>query len=103
MRWACTEVMCVHRAALTNTTSTNRFVASAVDGGVHASCEEPALWRRIASATQLSAEQRADIVQLWRTFRWRPSQTRLCARPGRACFLGSLDTFYRRGAWLSAA
>lgn len=64
---------CGRRAALTNTTSVNRFVASAVEGGAQMGSEEPALWRRVAAAIQLTPAQRADIVQLWRTFRRRPS------------------------------
>ena len=63
---------CSRRAALTNTTSVNRFVASAVDGGAQMGSEEPALWRRVAAAIQLTPPQRADIVQLWRAFRWAP-------------------------------
>ena len=79
---------CLHRAALTNTTSVNRFVASAVEGGAQMGSEEPALWRRVAAAIQLTPAQRADIVQLWRAFRWRPPpRCRVFSwtQPGRTC------------------
>ena len=59
------------RAALTNTTSVNRFMATAVveDMRVPLGREGPAMWRKVAEAIQLTREQRAEIVELWRTFR----------------------------------
>ena len=59
------------RAALTNATSVNRFVATAVleDMRVPLGSEGPDMWRKVAEAMQLTREQRADIVQLWRAFR----------------------------------
>ena len=73
----CGEGMRVHRAALTNSASVNRLVASAVDGSVLMSCREPALWQGVAHAIQLTPAQRADIVQLWRLSRWRFTHMRL--------------------------
>ena len=59
------------RAALTNTTSVNRFMVTAVleDMRVPLAKERPAVWRKVAEAIQLTHEQRAEIVQLWRAFR----------------------------------
>ena len=59
------------RAALTNMASLNQLVATAVVEKVRVAlgCEGPALWRRVADAMQLSHGQRADVLQLWRSFR----------------------------------
>ena len=64
-------VGCRRRAALTNTTSVNRFMVTAVleDMRVPLAKEGPAMWRKVAEAIQLTREQRAKIVELWRAFR----------------------------------
>ncbi len=66
-----TSLVVLRRAALTNTTSANRFVATSVveRARVGLAGEGPAVWRRVAAALQLTPAQRADVDHLWRALR----------------------------------